>query len=503
MRTLKSIRNIFWGVAAQFIVLLLGFVSRKIFLGYLGYEVLGIQGLFQNIISLLNISDCGIGLAIICTLYKPLALDDRHLICSLMAFYEKVYHILAIFILTAGLLLLPFISKFMKDAAFSPGTLRVIFLIFVADIVISYLFSYKRSILLADQNGYVLSLCYALYNIGLMLAQIIIAVYFFNIILFFSLRLVFRIVENIAVSFAVSCKYPYVKEYHAKKLPPDLRKNIFNNTKALAFHYIGNYLTGGINNIVISTFIGLTAVGIYGNYSVLIVAATGIISQFSNGITASFGNMIAQETKDKILNVFEIAFFINFVIYNMAGVTAFILITPFVRLWMGISGVLPFNSVLTIVAAFYLSGLSQPLGAIRASAGIFQPDKYLHVFIAGLNVFLSVALVKTIGLPGVFVGSLICIFIKEISVLPHIVYKYLFEKTASGYFKLFICSVFSTILSFAVTFYICRTVHADNEFLDFAVKTVVCLSVPNIVVLILWRRTKYIPAVFKVIRDLI
>ena len=153
MRTLKSVKNIFWGVAAQFIVLLLGFVSRKIFLDYLGYEVLGIQGLFQNIISLLNISDCGIGLAIICTLYKPLALDDRHLICSLMSFYEKIYHILAIFILTAGLLLLPFISKFMKDAAFSPGTLRVIFLIFVADIVISYLFSYKRSILLADQNG--------------------------------------------------------------------------------------------------------------------------------------------------------------------------------------------------------------------------------------------------------------------------------------------------------------------------------------------------------------
>jgi O-antigen/teichoic acid export membrane protein len=420
-----------------------------------------------------------------------------------MTFYKKIYNMLALFILTIGLLLLPIIDKFVKDVAFSPNLLRTIFLIFIADIVISYLFSYKRSILLADQNGYILSLCYALYSIGVILTQVIITIYFFNIILFFASRLVFRIIENIIISYVVNYKYPYIKDGPIEKLSNNIRKNIFENTKALAFHYIGNYLTGGINNIVISTFIGLTAVGVYGNYSILIVAATGMISQFSNGITASFGNMIAQETKDKILDVFEVSFFINFVIYNMAGVMALILITPFVRLWMGASGVLSFASVLTIVTAFYLSGISQPLGAIRASAGIFQPDKYLHVLIAGLNIFLSVVLVKIAGMPGVFVGSLVCICIKEISVLPHIVYKYIFERTSDRYFKLLALSISSTIISYGVTFFICRIIGLDNKLLDFVLKSVICFSVPNIVVLILWSRTRYVSAVMKIVRSFI
>ena len=128
--------------------------------------------------------------------------------------------------------------------------LRIIFLIYVFDIVISYLFSYKRSLLLADQNGYVLSLCNMTFNVGVILTQIFIAKYYYNIILFFSARLVFRIVENTMLSFVADYKYPYIKNNNTEKLSPDLRKSIIDNTKALAFHYVGNYLSSGINNIV-------------------------------------------------------------------------------------------------------------------------------------------------------------------------------------------------------------------------------------------------------------
>lgn len=500
MRTIKSIKNITYGVATQIVILLLGFISRKIILDQLGYEILGVQGLFQNLISLLNISDCGIGLAIICTLYKPLALNNRPEISSLLYFYKKVYLFLALLVFIIGIIILPFLSSLVKNSVFPINTLRIVFIIFVFDIIVSYLFSYKRSLLLADQNGYVLSLCYMIFNIGVILTQIFIAKYYYNIILFFSARLVFRIVENTMLSFVADYKYPYLKNKNTEKLSPGFRRKIIDNTKALAFHYVGNYLTGGINNIVISAFIGLTAVGVYGNYSLLIVAATMIISQFSNGITASFGNMIALENEEKIIDVFEIVFFLNFVIYNTAGVTALVLITPFISMWMGETGVLPDIAVFLIVLNFYLIGISQPLGAIRASAGIFQPDKYLHILIAGLNIFLSVSLVKVFGLPGVFIGSTVCILIKEISVLPHIVYKYLFGKTPRSYYKLLILFISTTIVSFILVYNITKHINFGNKILEFTLKCLVCCLVPNIVVTLLWFRSKYYYDIVKILK---
>jgi len=451
----------------------------------------------------LNISDCGIGVAIICTLYKPLAFDDRPQICSLMAFYEKVYRLLALFILTVGIVLLPFINNLVKGATYSPNLLRAIFIIFVADIVISYLFSYKRSILLADQNGYILSICYAVYSVGLLSVQMLIAKYHFGILLFFSIRVIFRIIENSIITYIANRKYSYLKEIKAEPLAPDIRNGIFDNTKALAFHYIGNYLTAGINNIVISAFISVAAVGIYGNYSAIILAAAGMISQFSGGITASFGNMIARESKDNILSVFELSFFVNFIIYNMAGVTAFVLITPFVRMWMGESGVLPFSAVSIIVAAFYLSGISLPLGAIRASAGIFKPDRYLHILIAGINLGLSITLVKIIGITGVFIGSLICICIKEIGVLPHIVYKYLFEKKAWLYYRLLLAFILSTSACLATASSLCSFVRIESSIADFIIKTLICLCVSNIIVFTLWSRTRYISDLKRILRSVL
>ena len=96
MRVKNSIKNIYISVLIQIIVILLGFVSRKVFIDSLGSEYLGINGLLTNVLSMLSLVEGGIGASIVYNLYKPLAEDDRPKIIALVQLYKKIYWILAI-----------------------------------------------------------------------------------------------------------------------------------------------------------------------------------------------------------------------------------------------------------------------------------------------------------------------------------------------------------------------------------------------------------------------
>ena len=73
MRINNSIKNIYINILTQVVIVLLGFLSRKVFLDNLGAEYLGINGLLTNILSMLSLVEGGIGTSIIYNLYKPLS----------------------------------------------------------------------------------------------------------------------------------------------------------------------------------------------------------------------------------------------------------------------------------------------------------------------------------------------------------------------------------------------------------------------------------------------
>ena len=96
MRTDNSIKNIAIAMISQLIIIILGFVSRKVFIDSLGTDYLGINGLLTNVLSMLSLVEGGMGVSIVYHLYKPLAQDDIPQVISLVQFYKKVYGYLAI-----------------------------------------------------------------------------------------------------------------------------------------------------------------------------------------------------------------------------------------------------------------------------------------------------------------------------------------------------------------------------------------------------------------------
>ncbi|MDZ5069584.1 sugar translocase, partial [Clostridium perfringens] len=169
----NSIKNISIGLCGQVLNLLLSFINRTIFINTLGEQYLGINGLFSSILSVLSLAELGIGSAIIYNMYKPLADNDNKKIQMLINLYRNLYHIIGIVVGILGMLLIPFLDFVIKGNIDIPN-LKIIYILFLSNSVLSYFFAYKRSILIADQKNYLINMYQYLFNIIQIIIQVVI-----------------------------------------------------------------------------------------------------------------------------------------------------------------------------------------------------------------------------------------------------------------------------------------------------------------------------------------
>ena len=157
-RTNKSIKNSIYALSCQIITIVLNFISRTVFIHTLGAVYLGLNGLFTNLLSVLSFAELGFSTAIIYEMYSPIATNDQHKIAGLMNLYAKIYRYIGSSIFIIGLFFIPFLNNFIKDSSILPidsPPLWVIYLLFLCNSSSSYFFNYKRSIIVASQNGYI------------------------------------------------------------------------------------------------------------------------------------------------------------------------------------------------------------------------------------------------------------------------------------------------------------------------------------------------------------
>ena len=161
MRTTYALKNMLSSLSSHFVSMLLGFISQAILVRTLGSEYLGINGLFSNIVSMLAVVELGIGSAIVYNLYKPIAEKDKETVKTLMSFYKRCYRVIAIIISVIGLLIIPFLKIIVGDTTIQESTILIIYLLFIIDTVCSYLLTYKRSMLYANQRNYIIDIIHS------------------------------------------------------------------------------------------------------------------------------------------------------------------------------------------------------------------------------------------------------------------------------------------------------------------------------------------------------
>ena len=498
MRTKKSAINMITSLISQFIIIILGFLSRRVMVDSIGVEYLGINGLMNNILTILSLAESGIGVAMVYALYKPLADNDIPQIKALMNFYKTTYRVLAILTAIIGLSILPFLDLFIKDNTIENAS--IIYLMFLFSSVCSYLYSYKVSMNNADQNKYLATIFNTITQILVLIIKVFILYITKNYILFLSIDIGSTLIKNIIFSRMMDKRYPYLKDKDKVRLDDETRKTLYTNIKALFFGKIGYILSTSADNLVISSMISIKTVGLYSNYTTLTSSVLGFVSVFMGSISASIGNLIASESNKKVYEIYKVTSFINFWLYGFSSICLFCLSDTFIALWLGKEYIMGNEVLFLIVLNFLIGGLMAPIDSIKSAAGLYKPDRFIPIVSAIVNLILSIILVKSLGLSGVLIGTVASTLLFSFWIKPMLVYKYIFNKNVSEYF----IDIFLKSVSIFICGFLCwklgEILFSGHTVLNLLGKLIICILIPNILIGLFMFKTKEFKYIYNIIR---
>lgn len=476
-RTRRAFVNIIWGFIEKIITLICPFIIRTIMIYKLGNEYLGLNGLFTSILQVLSLAELGFGDAIVFSMYKPIIENDNKMLSALLNLYKKVYRIIGMVILCVGLLILPFITKFVKGGYPSEVNIYVLYCIYLFNTVISYfLFAYKESLLKAHQrndvNSRILSGC----NIVMYVLQIIVLLLFSNYYLYIVIMPVTTIVLNCVRSLFVKKMYPQIVcEGHIEK---DAVIGLSKRIIGLTLNKLAQVCRNSFDSIIISSFLGLVILARYQNYYYIISALTVMVSIITTAVGAGIGNSIAAETVEKNYSDYKEFLFIYNWIACFCTVCMLCLYQPFIELWVGKSNVLPLSTVILCCIYFYTMKLGDIAAVYRQAAGIWWEDKFRPIVESVVNLAVNIVLVKYIGVDGVLVSTIISIVCINIPWATYVLFKVYFKMSIKEVFFKYIRYFIETTVLCAVVYGICSRING-NLLVVLVVRTIICIGLVN------------------------
>lgn len=478
MKIKSLFRNSFFSLLSQLVLLIFGFLSQRAMNLYMGAELVGMNGVISNVIAMLSVTELGVSTAIVYHLYGALVNKNERKIAQLMNLYRRAYHIVALVLAVLGVALTPFVHLFMTNNSYSIQYIRILYLLWLLRTVLSYLLSYKKTLLIADQNEYVVSVITIATNI----------VGYSAIIFFVSVTgqylpalvtgIIGESVFNIWISWYTDRRYPFLLRYRQEKPEKETIERVVHDLKNVFVSKLSQNLLNGTDNLIISGFINVTTVGIFSNYGLITRSVSNIIRALASSIQPGIGNLFVEEDHEKNYHVLRQMTFLFFLIVSIAACGLYLLIDPFVEdIWLGKAFGWDRASVFLSVTGCILLGIGQPISVVMAVSGLFQKEKTLSVISAIANLIISIALVIPFGTAGVLLGTCVSYLIQigyRIAVFFHEYIKmderrYLIDLAEYGVL---------TMAEVAVTGYAVKFLYRQS-LVTFLLCVVVCVVIPT------------------------
>lgn len=503
MRTEKALKNSVVAVGTNIVTIVFAFIIKKVFNDVLGAEYLGVSGLFSSLISGLCVIDIGFGNAIIYNMYKPVAENNIEQIKTLLNFYKKIYRVIALVMFLLGIVLLPFVEIIVGETSGNLN-LKLIFILYIIDVVVSYLAVYKRSILYANQQIYIITLIHTVIIILTNLVQIAVLIVTGSFYIYLIVNIILRIIENLIINAIVNKKYPYVLDRVTQKLDEETISDIKRKVKGLMIHNLSTFLVLGTDNIIISMIpgLGVIMVGVYSAYSLVTSKLAAIVDSVFSSLTATVGNLIVSENSQKVYATFKNIFLINSWMYVFIAISFYYISFSFIEIWMGKSFVLDKITVFIITIKLFISGLRASFGCFKNAAGIFYEDRFVPIIESLINLVTSVPLGFIFGLKGVLLGTIISTMVIYVYTIPKFIYGKVFNMNLHTYIKDIAKVLLQFIVAFMLTSFFINKIELSTVWYSLIYRGIVCTIVPNIFMIGINFKTKEFEFVKKLINKL-
>lgn len=448
-RITKSLKNAKFALIFYCINLILQFFYRKIFLTYLGSEVLGLNTTAMNLLQFLNLAELGVGAAISYSLYKPLATNDHQQINDIVSVQGYLYSRIGILVGILAIVLMFFFPRFFSDIKVPIWYAYTTFGVLLVSALIGYFLNYQQVVLVSDQKEFKLN--YALQGVKIVKVSLqVIFIWLFSNgylwWLFWELIAIFVTVAGI--KYILHLEYPWLKTNISlgKKLMSKYPQ-ITNKTKQLITHKIAGFALNESSPLIIFAFTSLSFIASYGNYLLVIAGITALLGAVFNSTNAGVGNLVSEGNIDRIMSVFEELFTLRFFLTCVACYGVYKLTPVFITHWVGKKYLLEKSNLILLVMIMFVNITRLTVDSFLNAYGLFK-DVAAPIIETVINIGASILLGYFYGINGILIGVLISLFFIVLLWKPFFLFKSGFKTEIKFYFKMYLklaliaCSVF-------------------------------------------------------------
>ncbi|HEX3038950.1 MAG TPA: hypothetical protein VHP54_01470 [Caproiciproducens sp.] len=414
-RTKKFMYNTVASAFQQIVVMATGLILPRVMLECYGSVVNGLTSSIAQFINYFTLVEAGIGASAVYALYKPLAENDHPAISSIVTAAKKFY-ILSGYFFTALTFILAFCIPFIrKTNVLSPLEIGILVLVLGVSGTLDFFVSSKYNVLLtADQRYYVISVSSMVATV--LNAVIIVALAYFHVSVIAA-----RTAALLSVFARVLILYLYVRkkyDYLNFEAKPD-NSAMRQRWDALYLQILGLVQTGA--PVILATiFINYEAASVYSIYYMVIGAINGVLSIFTSGLSASFGDVIIRGEKENLQKTYRQFEFTYYALITFVYACALVLIMPFIRIYTkGIVDAdynVPLVGYLMVLNGL-LYNLKTPQGMLVVSAGLFRETKWQSTIQGAIAIVVGAALAPKFGLPGILTGLILSNLYRDVDLL--------------------------------------------------------------------------------------
>lgn len=421
MRSKKALLNIVTNLVLQIFIFLYGFILPKIIMSKYGSNVNGLISSVSQFLAYISLLESGVGPVVKSILFEPIAKKDNKKIIDILYATEKFFRRIAMIFIVYIFVLIIFYPMII-DTTMNKTYVSSLIIIISISIFSQYFFGMVYSLFLqANQESYVISLIQVVTYIlsitaALVMAKLEVSVHTLKLCI--SLLFVLRpIMQNVYVK----------KRYNLNLTLANKDYVIKNRWDGLAQH-IAYVVHSNTDITVLSLFSTLSEVSVYSVYLLIVKGIKALISAFTSGLDASFGDMISRNEIDNLRNKFELYEIIYFIICSVLFSCLIILIVPFVQVYTyninDADYIRPIFGVLLAISEC-IWAIRLPYLTLTYAAGHFKETRTGAWIECILNLLISIILVRRLGIVGVTIGTIVAMIIRTAEFIYHANYNIL------------------------------------------------------------------------------